>query len=420
MLSEYISPGIKIYSLSEDPPIFVRGTGATLTDQNGKSYTDMASGSSVVHFGYGNREISEAIFEQISTGITHIGPHFMVPAQISMLETLKNLLPKNLSKLHPATNGTEANEVAIKLCQYATGNSKFVTFQGSYHGRTAGSIALSGAKGKSTTLGPFLPASEVLPYPCCDTCKRRNSNKSCCGRAEEFVLDALGSASFGLKDIAGIFIEPIQGTAGIIVPPKSFIQTLCRRARELGIPVVFDEVFTAFGRTGKMFAHEYFDVVPDILVLAKSVGGGIPAGIVAASARMFERVPEGAISSTFQLHPVAAAAGCASLKYLVENRLHDRAKVLEEQFRTALLSLVQRPEVASIRGIGAMFGVVICNENGEPDAQRCSKIRRKCLEAGLLTYECGRSGEVIGLLPPLVISKDEFDRGVSIFLNAFD
>lgn len=417
MLSDLISPGVKIYALTETPPLFVSGSGATLTDQNGKDYIDMASGSSVVHAGYGNREISEAILKQVNTGITHIGPHFMVPAQVSLLEAIKALLPPHLARIHPATNGTEANEVAIKLCQYATGNNKFVTFQGSYHGRTAGSIAISGARGKSASLGPFLPATEVFPYPCCDICRRISGNKSCCGRAEEFLLDALGSASYGLADLAGVFIEPIQGTAGMIIPPKSFMQTLCRRARELGIPVVFDEVFTAFGRTGKMFAYEHFEVTPDILVLAKSLGGGIPAGMVAASAELFARVPSGAISSTFQLHPVAAAAGHASLQHIIQNRLPQKAKVIEGWFWSALSELAQRSNVASVRGIGAMFGVVIHNADGQPDAQQCRKIRRQCLENGLITYECGKSGEVIGLLPPLVIGQDEFDRGISVLLE---
>jgi 4-aminobutyrate aminotransferase-like enzyme len=418
MRSGLISPGVKIYTLTDTPPLFVRGEGATLTDEAGKDYTDMASGSSVMHVGYGNQEVSRAILEQVNTGITHIGPHFMVPAQISMLESIKALLPSNLSQIHPATNGTEANEVAIKLCQYATGKTKFVTFQGSYHGRTAGSIAISGARGRSTSLGPFLPAAEVFPYPCCDACPRRGADDTCCGRAEEFLLDALGSASYGLTDLAGIFIEPIQGTAGMIVPPKRFLKTVCRRARELGIPIVFDEVFTAFGRTGKMFAYEHFDVMPDILVLAKSIGGGIPAGMVAASADMFARVPPGAISSTFQLHPVAAAAGYASLNYVLRNNLPQKALIIEGWFQAALSGLAQRSSVAALRGIGAMFGLVIHNANGEPDAQHCKKIRRKCLENGLITYECGRAGEVIGLLPPLVISRGEFDRGISVLLDA--
>jgi 4-aminobutyrate aminotransferase-like enzyme len=416
-LQQLVSPGIKTFSLTDDPPVFVGGCGATLIDTEDRRFIDMASGSSVMHVGYGNEAVLEALRRQIETGVTHIGPHFHTQGQIEFLQALRSVLPPSLDCLHPCTNGAEATEVAIKLCQYATGRRRFVTFQGSYHGRTAGALAVSAAQGKSEVLGPFLPAAQVLPYPDCESCGDRCSSGVCCLSAER-ALDALGSAGYGLTDLAGIFIEPVQGTGGVVVPPKGFLAEVARRARTLGVPLVFDEVFTAFGRTGSMFAFEREGVVPDVVLLAKSLGGGMPAGVLAASAEMLARVPKGAISSTFQLHPMAAAAGSAALKYTIEQNLPGRARVVEGWFRDAVSSFLGVGPVGSVRGIGALFGLQIVDGKGRPDPDICKRIRKRCLHGGLITYECGRSGEVLGLLPPLVISKDEFDHGVSILSSA--
>ncbi|OGA60793.1 MAG: hypothetical protein A3G81_23735 [Betaproteobacteria bacterium RIFCSPLOWO2_12_FULL_65_14] len=419
-LRNLLSPGTKTFAVCERPPVMASGHGATLVDTEGQRYVDMASGSSVMHVGYGNEAVLQAIRRQLDTGVTHIGPHFHTVSQAGFLDAIARVLPPSLARIHPATNGTEAAEVAIKLCQYATGRHRFVTFQGSYHGRTAGALAVSSARSKSEAIGPFLPAAQVLPYPDCESCDSRLASGACCGRPQQAMLEAVGSSSYGLHELAGIFVEPIQGTGGMIVPPHGFLSALAERARELHIPLVFDEVFTGFGRTGRMFAFEHEGVVPDVLVLAKSMSGGMPAGLVAASERFFERLPGGAISSTFQLHPVAAAAGEAALRFTTEQDLPAKARIVETWFRKALEPLRGRPPVRSVRGIGAMFGLEIVDDSGRPDSKACQRIRRQCLHGGLITYECGRAGEVLGLLPPLVITREEFNHGIVILTEALE
>ncbi|MCX7200996.1 MAG: aspartate aminotransferase family protein [Burkholderiales bacterium] len=410
-LRQLLSPGVKTFAVDDEPPLFVRGHGATLEDEAGSNYIDMASGSSVMHLGYGNEAVVAAIRRQIETGLLHIGPHFHTPSQVEFLSEIKAILPPGLERLHPATNGTEAIEVAIKLCQYATGKRRFLSFQGSYHGRTAGSLAISAARGKAEVLGPFLPAVLVLPYP--------DSQESDCATNVQSVLDALGSLSYGQHELAGIFVEPIQGTGGMVVPPRGFLSVVADRARALGIPLVVDEIFTGFGRTGRMFAFEHEEgVKPDILVMAKSLAGGMPAGLVAASEALFSKLPVGAISSTFQLHPLSAAAGSAALKYTIEHDLVGRARTIATWFGDALNGYRNSSPVRAVRGIGAMFGLQIIDGNGNPDAVACKRIRRSCLRAGLITYECGYAGEVVGLMPPLVITHSEFDRGIKILNNA--
>lgn len=416
-LSSVLSQGTKTFAVTDVPPVFERGKGATLFDEAGRPFIDMASGSSVMHVGYGNRVVLDAVRAQLDTGIAHIGPHFHTLSQVRFLDRLAGVLPPALQRIHPATNGAEATEVALKLCQYATGRRRFATFEGSYHGRTAGALAVSAARGKSGVLGPFLPEAQVLPYPCC-TCG--TADPDACGRCRVAItaaLDALQAAASIDGGLAGIFVEPVQGTGGMRVPPKGFLTALSEAAKSLGAPLVFDEVFTAFGRTGRLFAFEHEGVVPDVLVLAKSLGGGLPAGVVATTERIMTCVPAGAISSTFQLHPMSAAAAEAALAFTLSERLPDRARTIERWFESALGDLRGRSPVRAISGLGAMFGLEIVDGAGRPDPQACRRIRRRCLERGLITYECGLEGEVLGLLPPLVITREEFDTGMRVLVD---
>ena len=412
---QLLSPGTKTFAVSDNPPVFVRGAGATLIDRDGRPYIDMASGSSVMHVGYGNDAVLAALREQLASGITHVGPHFHTDAQLEFMAALKTLLPAGLSRLHPATNGAEAIEVAIKMCQYATGRRRFLSFQGSYHGRTMGAIAISGARGKTEALGPFAPAVDILPYPETDiTGIPSDADADWQGAEAELqrMMDERGD------EIAGVFIEPVQGTGGVVAASRSFMRSLSRHCRERRIPLVFDEVFTGFGRTGRLFAFEHFGIEPDLLVLAKSLGGGMPAGLVAASDDIVAQVPAGSISSTFQLHPMAARAATAALAYTCEADLPARALQLESWFIDALDHQVTGSPVRAMRGIGGMFGLPICDRDGQPAPSLCKAIRRRCLDHGLITYECGRGGDVLGLLPPLVISRQEFDEGLDILGEA--
>ena len=268
-------------------------------------------------------------------------------------------------------------------------------------------------------LGPFLPEAQVLAYPCC-TCGTAGAGAGCdrCRAAVDASIAALHAAAALEGGLAGIVVEPVQGTAGMRVPAPGFVQALGAAARSLGVPLVFDEVFTAFGRTGRMFAFEHWGVVPDVLVLAKSLAGGLPAGLVAATEAIASTVPAGAISSTFQLHPVSAAAARAALGFTLGNDLPGRARTLGQWFDAALGPLRGRSPVGPVTGIGAMWGLGIVDASGRPDAQRCRSIRRRCLERGLVTYECGLDGEVLGLLPPLVITREEFDAAMSVLSDA--
>lgn len=404
----------KYFSLSDKPPVLAYGKGARLFDVDGESYIDFGSGSSVMHFGYGNKEVADAIIEQVRTGITHAGPHFHMEKQADLYERLLRLLPPDLNRVHPATNGTEAVETALKFAQHATGKKTFVAFRAGYHGRTLGSLAVSGGKGPNDALAPFLPQCVFLPYPGCDTCPY-GTRSACCCRCEDELVDSLYAPKSGAGGLAGIIVEPIQGTGGIRIPPQSFLQKLRTVATDLEVPLIFDEIFTNFGRSGKMFAFEHFDVTPDILVLAKPIGGGLPGGCVVANEGIMGKQKPGSQTSTFQMCPLSAAAGNAALKYISEQDLPGRAQNIDKILKDRYRDLQSPPAVTDVRGIGGMHGIEISDPTtGTPDPKRCKAMRQEILEKGVITYECGTHNHVIGLLPPLVIEKTDIQKAIDI------
>lgn len=414
------STATKTFAVTDSPPVFVSGAGALLLDEGGRRYIDMASGSSSAALGYGHPAIAEAVKRQLDTGILHIGPHFHAPIQAELYEALLALAPPHLARVHPATNGTEAVEVALKAAQTATGARTFVSFQGAYHGRTAGALAVSTTAATRAALAPLLPAAQFFPYPCCSRCSARPA-EGCCGFAERALAEAADNPASGLPPLAGVIVEAVQGTGGVIVPPPSFLQAVQRFARAKRVPLIVDEIFTGLGRTGAWFAFARAGIEPDLVVLAKSAGGGLPLGAVLGREELLGRWSPGMQSSTFQAHPLAAAAAVAGIRALREQRLVERAIEIEAWFRAAYTRLSACKLVGDCRGIGALHGIEIVDpSSSKPDRDRCSAVRKSCLENGLITYECGWHGNVIGLLPPLVIAQAEVSEGLAILQAALD
>jgi 4-aminobutyrate aminotransferase-like enzyme len=409
IFKELESTGTKTFSLSEDPPIFVKGLGSTLTDSDGKNYIDMAGGSAVSILGHGHKNLTAALQKQLDTGISHLGPHFHTKSHIEIFKKLRGLLPKSFTHFHPATNGTEAIEVALKAAMYKTNCSQFLAFWGSYHGRTSGSLAVSSLKGgNNAKYGPYMPITQFLPYAI---------KVSDIEPFLEIARTTIKNNWTGSGPYAGIIMEPIQGSGGVRIPQKKFIKGIAKLAKETGIPLIFDEVFTGFGRTGNMFAHHYFEVEPDILVLSKAIGGGFPTGMVAAKNNFLNKWSSGTQSSTFQMHPFAAASGNALIEIIMKENLISRAKKIGNIFKKKEKEIKKLPFVKDFRGMGAMQGIEI-QKNNKPDKKLTKKIRLEALKKGLITYECGINGNVIGLMPPLVITDNELNKGIEIIINS--
>jgi 4-aminobutyrate aminotransferase-like enzyme len=407
------SGATKFRALMPKPPVMVSGKGSWLFDESGGRYLDFGCGSAVNNLGYAHPVLEEAILKQLKTGIVHSGPHFETEAHYHFYSKLKSLVSPRLTHFHPATNGTEAIEIALKLAQIRTGGSTFISFRGSYHGRTRGALAVSGGKAANGALGVLSPGAAFFAYPRCGSCQRRTSDLRCCGFPETDIREALQDSKNGLGRLAGIIVEPIQGTGGFHVPPASFLSTLRQLADELNIPLIFDEIFTNFGRTGRIFAHDHFGVYPDLLCMGKMVTGGLPGACVAMTSEINDAQPPGSQTSTFQLSPLGAAVGHAGMCFTVDEGLPQRANQIHEQTMQELSVLRELDSVADVRGIGAMNGIeIVKGLNGGPDTAGAKKIRTELLKNGLITYECGYQNHVVGLLPPLIISDDELHEGL--------
>ena len=395
-----LSSATKTYAVTDEPPLFVSGDGAWLTDSEGKRYLDFACGSGTTSLGHNHPAVMAAVREQLDHGITHVGPHFHTRAQADLFDLLQSVLPSKLSRFHPATNGTEATEAALKAAMHFTGRDTFLSFEGSYHGRTLGALAVSAEKGPNEALGALKPDAVFAPFGC--------------------SAEALERTVAAAPQLAGIIVEPIQATNGMIVPRSGFLKDLAAVADTHGVPLIFDEVFTGFARTGRLFAFEHEAVTPDILILGKAFGGGFPGGLVAGREDIMTAWRAGTQSSTFQLHPVTAAAAKASLSVIVSDDLAAQAARIKQWMTACGADLTEHPCVCDFRGVGAAFGVEIVDAYGRPDQPRTRKIRAAALELGLISWECGANGQVIGLVPPLTVAEDDVQTALDRLRMALD
>jgi 4-aminobutyrate aminotransferase-like enzyme/maleate cis-trans isomerase len=418
-LGLHLSTGTKSFALSKTPPLVVSGAGTWLTDTEGKRYLDFACGSGTTVLGHGHPAVLRAVREQLGSGVTHLGPHFHSPVQIKLMERLASVLPPELGFFHPVTNGTEAVEAAIKAAVHATGRRRFIAFEGAYHGRTLGSLALSHARGGNAVLGALVPETTHLPYPL---------------TPEDIgVLTVRLGEELARGDVAAVIAEPVQATAGMRVPPRGWLDAVHRVTEKAGTLLIVDEVFTGYGRTGRLFGFAWehagegeagrglsTSTVPDLLVLGKAASGGIPGAILAGRREILQGWRPGVQSSTFQMHPVSAAASLAVLEELLSKDYPARALAVGERMRAAIgVEAAHLAGFGGISGMGAMIGVAVTDPGGNPDQALTRAIRAEALANGLITWECGTHGHVIGLVPPLTVSDGEIDRAAGILAKAF-
>ena len=385
-----LSSGTKNFSLTEKPPIFETGVGAVLVDDKSNTYFDFASGSGTTALGHGNKSLLDAVQEQLKTGIFHIGPHFNTGIQADFYTELSSFLPPELSRFHPSISGSEAAEIAIKSAMHFTGAKEFLGFTGGYHGRTLGALAVSGEKGKNASLGPFHPKAHILPFP-----EKRNGLPETLEKYDE-------------KQLAGVIIEPIQATAGLKFVDKQSLIKLREFTTKNKIPLIFDETFTGFCRTGKMFGYQHFDVTPDIIILGKALSAGFPAGLVISTEEILTFWEKGTQSSTFQLNPVAAAASVFFLDQIRNHGLLKNISMQSEQFNNLLKDFVDFKNVIDVRGIGSFWVIEFSSSDLNKNA------RKMALQNGLITWECGEFGECLGLVPPLNMEPYIIEHACSI------
>ncbi|MCO5269391.1 MAG: aspartate aminotransferase family protein [Brumimicrobium sp.] len=364
--------------------------GSYIYDKNGKAYLDMIAGIAVCNFGHNHPDIVHAIKKQVDRHLhVMVYGEFIQDAEIEMAERLTAMLPSNLNQVYPVNSGTEANEAAIKLAKRVTGRQEIISCYGGYHGNTNGSLSLSSNKVKTEPFEPLLPHVNFIHH------------------------NSLEDISKITENTAGVFIETIQGDAGVRVSTKEFLTAVRKRCDEVGALLIFDEIQCGMGRTGKNFAFEHTGVVPDVLTLGKALGGGMPIGAIISSRENLELFSHNPILghiTTFGGHPVVCAAAAAGLKILSEIDYKEIER-LGKKIEDALLT---HPLVKEVRRLGLMFAIDM------PSAEIVNQVVQGCISNGLLSYWFLSHPDSFRLSPPLTMSEADAQKAIEIMLSVMN
>ena len=399
-------------------PVYIeRAGGAVLVDVDGNALIDLGSGIAVVNVGNANPRVVEAVIDQVAR-FTHTC--FMVTpyeGYVAVCEALNRLTPGTHAKKTALFNsGAEAVENAVKVARHATGRDAVVVFDHAYHGRTNLTMAMTAkAMPYKTGFGPF--AGEVYRAPM--SYPFREETEITGAQAAARAISVIDK-QVGAQQVAAVVIEPVQGEGGFVVPAPGFLPAISTWCTANGIVFVADEIQTGFGRTGAMFACEHEGVVPDLIATAKGIAGGLPLAAVTGRAEMMDAVHVGGLGGTYGGNPIACAAALAAISAMADDDLPGRARVIGEVLLSRLQSLAaDHPQIGDVRGRGAMVAVELVRPGTrEPDAAEAARVSTACHRAGVLTLTCGTYGNVLRLLPPLVIDDALLNEALDVLADA--
>ena len=406
-------------------PIFVAGgEGAHVMDVDGNRFIDFAGGLGVLNVGRGNERVLQAIREQAERFIHECFHVSMYEGYVELAETLNRITPGDHDKKTMLANsGAEAVENSVKIARYGTGRQAVIGFTNGFHGRTLMSLTLTAKdmpyrKG----FGPFAPEVYRVPFAYCYRCPFGMEYPSCGIACAEFTADVIDS-QIGSDNVACMVIEPVQGEGGFVIAPDDYLPALRAICSDRDIVMIDDEVQSGMGRTGRMFAIEHYDVVPDIVATAKSLGAGLPISGVTGPADLMESVHVGGLGGTFGGNPVACAAALAVIAELESTDLLARAETQGKIIRERLDPLADALGiVGEVRGLGPMVGIelVVDERTKEPNKLAAAAILKRCHENGVLILKAGTYDNVVRLLAPLVISEADLHEGLDVLIEALE
>lgn len=367
-----------------------RAEGMYLYDHQGKSYMDLVSGFAVSNTGHRHPKVIQAIKDQADKylHLTVYGEYIQAP-QIKFASKLASILPNTLSSIYFVNSGAEATEGAMKLAKRFTGRSEIIACKNSYHGSTQGALSVMGNEHYKQAYRPLLPGIRFIEFN------------------NLIDLNAINI------DTAAVIMETIQGEAGVIVPDTNYMQSLRRRCDETNTLLILDEIQSGFGRTGKLFAFEHFDIKPDILLLAKGMGGGMPIGAFISSNEIMSVLKENPILghiTTFGGHPISCAAGLANLEVILDENLFEDVPRKESIFRKHL----QHPEIKEIRGKGLMLSIQLTS------FEQVEKVSKRCVENGIIIDWFLHCDTAMRIAPPLIITDNEIIKACEIIIEAIE
>ena len=398
------------------PLVVKQGRGMVIEDVDGNLFLDFMAGIAVASTGHSHPRVVQAIEAQARKFLHICGSDYYYEPMVDLAEKLSRLAPGTGTKKVFFTNsGTEAVEAAFKLARYHTKRQHVVAFHGAFHGRTLGSLSLTASRSSHRAhFGPLIPGVHHVPYGFCHRCPYQLKHPSCGIECVGVLEKVLFRYEVRPEEVAAIFVEPIQGEGGYVVPPPEYLPMLQELCRKHGILLVLDEIQCGFGRTGRMFACEHWGIEPDILCTAKGIASGMPLGAMIARDEIstWTRSTHG---STFGGNPVACAAALATIE-LLEEGLIKNAAFVGEILKTKLMAMQSRySEISDVRGLGFMIGVEFERNDGShaPDAKLRDRVMQKCFEKGLLLLSCGES--TLRFCPPLIVAEEEVATAMRLF-----
>lgn len=395
-----------------------RGEGIHLYDSQGNQFTDFTSGIGVTSTGHCHPRVVEAIREQAGRLIFGQMNCVIPEKTLELSEKLNQLTPEPINRFFFSNSGAEATEACVKLAKAATGRTNVIVFQGSFHGRTHLTMAMTTSRTVYRHRYQPLPAGFFVapfPYSYYYGWSDRQTVDFCLKQ-----LDLLFQGQTAPDETAAIIIEPVLGEGGYVPAPPAFLRALREICDKYGILLVLDEVQSGFGRTGKFFCYEYAGIIPDIIIMAKGLGSGLPISAIASRADLMEKWTPGTHGGTYGGgSAIASAAACATIDVIKEEELTENATVRGEQLRQGLKLLQQQyPVMGDVRGPGLMVAVEFTDATGKADAQTTGQVLQQCLEANLLLLSCGTYKNVIRWIPPLIVSEQQIAEALKIFEKA--
>ena len=404
------------------PTFIKRGEGAVIEDIDGNIFLDFAAGIAVLNIGYSHPEVVRAVKKQAGKFFHSSINVILYESYIQLAKKLCEVTPGDFPKMTLFVNsGAEAVENAIKLARKYTKRTDIICFEGAFHGRTLLTMSLtSKVKPYSFGFGPFAPGIHKVPYANCYRCayglKKETCNFRCAERLEEIFINVVDA-----ENVAAIILEPIQGEGGFIVPPNEFITKIKNICDKYNILLIADEIQTGFCRTGKMFACEYWSVIPDIITMAKSLAAGIPLSAVTGRKEIMESAHVGGIGGTYSGNPLACTAGLKVIDIMKRDNFNSKASKIGAIIYKRLEKMKNKHSlIGDVRGRGAMvaFELVKNRKTKTPAKEETNALIKEAYKQGLILLSAGLYSNVVRLLVPLVISEEQLQAGLDIIENS--
>lgn len=400
------------------PIVWKKAKGVTVEDVDGNVFLDFTSSVLIANIGHNHPELIKAIKEQAEENIHSY--NFLNPWRVRLAEKLVSITPESLDRAFFVTTGAEAVDLAVNAVKSATGRYEVLSFWGGYHGKSYATMSIGGKTSSREGFGPTMPGVLHAPFPYCYRCPMGKTYPGCgtaCFDFAERMLEAHGTGN-----IACAVIEPFQGASGQIEPPAEFMQRLSAWCRSNDVALIMDEVQASFGRSGKLFSFEHFNIVPTIVVAGKGISSGIPLTAIIGESRILDNVKAGYLSSTHGGNPLSTMAACVTIDVLFKERLIENSARIGDYLVKRLREIGEEFDiVGEVRGKGLMIGMeIVSSKKGkEPASGLAARIVDRAIRKGLLLIKpIGFYGNVIRISPPLCLKEEEAEAGVNIIKEA--